>query len=267
MKIERLYPDRKSLEQADEIYREALYVLNMLYLEPPMERLQRLSCSDVIDYFMMSCVHTIVNILTENRLSFPSVFEYCRRETFENVNCDSMRFDNFYVNADYKHAALFGAIYYVLARQQKIDQCYIDYIEKTFTTDERLKAYFQPFKDAALKKLKEQEDSNKKGKEVKKSGKGLSPAQAGLFCEAWLDYHHCTYSNKKETIPPLASSLFGWTPSTMERYGSTYSQEDRDYVAGLFENSDSEFSDHVRHFGKKEAQINSPSGDTKKRKK
>ena len=265
MKITAYYLNRQGLEKAEEIYREALYVLNKLYMDPPTESLPRLSSTDVIDYYMMSCVHTIVNELTTKKLSFPSVFEFCRSATFKSANNDSMLFDNFYVNADYEQTALFGAVYYVLACQQETDQCYIDFIEKTFTKNERLKAYFQPFKDAALKKLKEQEDSKKKGK--KDENDKLTPAQAGLFCEALLDFHHCTYSNKKETISPLASSLFGWSHSTMERYGSSYTQEDRDYVAGLLGKTDSEFSKHVKSFGKKEAQINSPSGHIKNRKK
>ena len=249
MKIEKHYPDRKSLAQAEEPYKEALLVLNTLYMFPPKGGAKTLSTKDVVDYYVMSCVHTIVDMLTENVVSFPSIFNYCKRYAFVQASSDSMSFDNFYVNADYECAALFGAVYYVLARQQKVDQVYLDYIEQCVSTEERLKCYFLPFKDAAVKKNAEKDDISEKDKNGKV--KGLTTAQAGLFCESLLAYHRCTYSNKKETIAPLANSLFGWAPSTMERNVSSHTKDDREYVAKLFETIDPEFCSFVKNYGNK----------------
>lgn len=258
MKIEQHYPTRESLNRAEQPYNEALLVLNTLYMAPPAVGAKSLSTKDVIDFYIMSCVHTIVDTLTEFAVSFPSVFNNCRVKTFVKTTSDSMSFENFYVNADYEHTALFGAVYYVLARQQKIDQRYLDFIERSFTNSEHLKPYFMPFKEAAIRKNAEagQEETDRKDK-----SKGLTPAQAHLFCEAFLDYLHCTYSNKKETISPLASALFGWALSTMER-NTSYDGEDRKYVAKLFEKVAPEFSKHVRDFGNKRTN-EAKNGDSK----
>ena len=124
---------------AEDLYKEALLVLNKLYMLPPAAGERTLSTKDVIDYYTMSCVHTIVDMLTDGVLSFPSIFNYCKRNTYIQTVSDSMSFNNFYVNADYEHAALFGAVYYVLARQQTIDHEYLDYIEQIFTNNNKLK--------------------------------------------------------------------------------------------------------------------------------
>ena len=265
MKIEQHYPDQKSLANAEATYKEALLILNSLYMTPPTEEAKPLSTNDVVDYYMMSCVHTIVDMLTDGVMSFPSVFNDCKRKTYVKTSKDSMQFDKFYLNADYEHTALFGAVYYVLARQKIIPREYLDYIERVFTNDEKLKGYFLPFKDAAEKKNAEEDEPKKKGQkdEVKK----LTPEQAGLFCEALLTIRNCKYTNKKETIAPLASALFGWAPSTIERNGFSYTNEDRKYVAELFETLDSKFSSFVKNFGRKEAQISTTSGDSKNKKK
>ena len=72
MKIERHYPNRESLNQAEAPYNEALLVLNTLYMVSPVGGKGPLSTKDVIDFYVMSCVHTIVDMLTELAVSFPS---------------------------------------------------------------------------------------------------------------------------------------------------------------------------------------------------
>ena len=244
MKIESFYPDRKSLANIEEPYKGALDVLNILYMEAPPGG-KRLSYNDVIDCYVMSCVRTIAEKLTEEVNSFPSSFLKCKEWTYCNATRDRMDFNDFRVNADYEHVAIFGSVYYVLAIQGKVNQMYLNFIEKSFTSDTRLKGYFQPFKDAAEKKKSEQTNSPKKD-EVKK----LTPAQAGLFCEAFLSFHKRSYNNKKETIAPLASNLFGWAITTMER-NLTHTREDRNYVADLFKDCYPEFSSFIRDFDNK----------------
>ena len=159
-----------------------------------------------------------------------------------------MDFDDFHVNADYEQVAIFGAVYYVLTVQNRVNQRYLDFIEKTFTKETRLQGYFLPFKDAALKVMEEQSTSPQEGKKDKV--KRLSPAQASLFCEVLLSIRKCQYTNKKETIAPLASRLFGWTISTMKR-NLSYSNDDRKYVSELFKDSDPELSKYIEKFGNK----------------
>lgn len=247
MKIVNFYPDRESLKNMDETYKGAFDILNILYMEDPQGGIY-LESRDFIDYFVMSCVRTISEKLTEEVYSFPTVFKICKQKTFQNACSDKMDFDDFRVNADYEHATIFGAVYYVLTIQGNINQRYLDFIEKTFTKNNRLQRYFIPFKEAAVKVMEEEKFSSQKGKknEVKK----LTPAQAYLFCEALLSIRNCQYTNKKETIAPLASGMFGWAISTMER-NMSYTKEDRRYVAKLFEESDPEFSKLIENFGNK----------------
>lgn len=220
-------------------------------MRPPAPNMMKLDSNSVIDFYVMSCVHTVVDKLTDELFSFPSVFNNLYNNTYRNVANEGMSFDSFYVNATYEHAALFGAVYFVLALQQKVGKENLSYLEETFTKEDKLKAYFLPFKDAAEKKLAELLNSNKGKDDVKR----LTAAQAGLFCEVFLASRNCTYKNKKVTIPPLASSLFGWAISTMER-NLTYTNDDKNHVADIFKDIDPEFSKLVRNFEKKEIQIN-----------
>lgn len=244
MKINSFYPDRTSLNNIEEPYKGALGILNILYMEAPQGG-KCLSYKDVVDCYVMSCVRTIAEKLTEEEYSFPSVFLRCKEMTFWNASRDRMDFNDFRVNADYELAAIFGAVYYVLTIQGKVNQRYLDFMEKSFTSETRLEGYFQPFKDAAERMKAERVNPQKKDKV-----KSLTPAQAGLFCEAFLAIRKCSYTNKKETLAPLASSLFGWAINTMER-NLTYTKDDRNYVADLFKDCDSEFSSFVRDFGNK----------------
>lgn len=147
MKIEPYYQDRLRLTALEEPYKTVLEVLNTLYMEAP-EGGCVLGTNEVIDYFAMSCIRTIANSLTKNATSFPSILQRCKEYTYRHVTSGSMDFNNFYVNTYYEQTALFGGVYYVLAKQGQICQRYLDFLEKTFTKDEKLKGYFQPFKDA-----------------------------------------------------------------------------------------------------------------------
>ena len=147
MKVQPHYPNRAGLTALEEPYKTALEVLNTLYMEVP-EGGRVLGTNDVIDYVTMSCIRTIADDLTKKVTSFPSVMLSYKDSTYRRTSSDSMEFNNFYVNADYEQTALFGGVYYVLAKQGHINQTYLDFLEKTFTKEERLKGYFQPFKDA-----------------------------------------------------------------------------------------------------------------------
>ena len=132
---------------------------------------------------------------------------------------------------------------------KKIPQEYLDFIEREFTKNEQLKGYFLLFKEALKKRNAQDEELNK---DKKNETKKLTPSQAGLFCEALLNFHNCPYTNKKKTIAPLASRLFGWAVSTIERNGFAYMSEDRKYIAELFESADPDFSSFVKNYGNKQ---------------
>lgn len=249
MKIEKYYPNRESLATIEEPYKGALMVLNMLYTKERFNNTY-LSTKDVIDYYMMSCARHVAEKLTKEEYSFPSVFLQCKKQTFEKALNDNMDFNAFYVNADYEQAALFGAVYYVLTVQGQVNQQYLDYIETSFTSNDIMKYYFLPFKEAAQKAIDEQDKLKANSKD---EAKKLTAAQAGLFCEALLSKHEIQYSNKKLTIPPIASKLFGYAQGTMERHGFSYTKEDRDAVADIFKDVDPEFSKLIRNFGNRQA--------------
>ena len=249
MKIEKYYPDRKSLATIEEPYKGALMVLNMLYTKERFNNTY-LSTTEMIDYFVMSCARHVAEKLTKEEYSFPSVFQQCKGQTFINANNDRMDFNDLRVNRDYEQAALFGAVYYVLTIQGQVNQQYLDYIETSFTSNDNMKHYFLPFKEAAQKAIDEQDKLKANSKD---EAKKLTAAQAGLFCEALLNKHEIQYSNKKLTIPPIASKLFGYAQGTMERYGSSYTKVDRDAVADIFKDVDPVFSEFIRNFGNRQA--------------
>lgn len=249
MKIEQHYPDRKSLATIEEPYKGALMVLNMLYTKERFNNTY-LSTTEMIDYFVMSCARHVAEKLTKEKYSFPSVFQQCKSQTYTNACNDKMDFNDFRVNRNFEQAALFGAVYYVLTIQGEVNQQYLDYIETSFTSNDIMKYYFLPFKEAAQKAIDEQDKQKANSKDETKK---LTAAQAGLFCEALLSKHKIQYSNKKLTIPPIASKLFGYAQGTMERHGFSYSQEDRDAVADIFKNDDPEFSKLIRNFGNRQA--------------
>ena len=149
MKIEAYYLSRQELGKMEEPYRGALEVFNTLYMEAPQGG-KRLDSRYVIDCYVMSCVRTISEKLTKESYSFPSVINNCKELTIINTVNHKMDFNDFRVNADYEQTAIFGAVYYVLAKQGKVAKRYLDYMEKTFASDSRLKGYFQPFKDALI---------------------------------------------------------------------------------------------------------------------
>ncbi len=122
--------------------------MNILYMEEPAEGYKVLSCRDVIDYFVMSCVHTLVDEINAMPCSFPSIIGSWYRNTYRVSPNEGMSFNDFWVNERYEQIAIFGAVYYVLARQGRISQHYLDHIEKLVASDAKLKPYFQPFKDA-----------------------------------------------------------------------------------------------------------------------
>ena len=146
MKIEKHYQDRASLNQLEKPYDEVHQVLNDYYMSQP--GMPSLNCRELVDYYMMSCIRTIAEMLSNNVASFPSVLIRCRDKTYRKAYNDSMSFDNFYVNAHYEQSVIFGGVYYVLARQHSVSQKHLDYLEKEFTSNDELKAYFQPFKEA-----------------------------------------------------------------------------------------------------------------------
>lgn len=246
MKIERYYNNRESMAEMEEPYGDALAVLNMLYMKAPQGR-KCLISKDVIDYYVMSFVRTAVENLTKEQYSFPSVFMSCWRSTCKNSPHEKMEFDDFCVNADYEHVAIWGPVYYVLTVQGNIEQVYLDYMEREICKDSRLTVYFSPFKDAALKAKEKASDT----KEQK--AKGLTVQQATLFCMAFLAKNNCEYSNKKKTIAPMVSQLFGHAVGTVERYGFTPTGEDRKVVAQIFEETYPEFSRYVSTFDNKYA--------------
>lgn len=79
-----------------------------------------------------------------------------------------------------------------------------------------------------------------------KSRKGkFTTTQAALFCEAFLRFGKCSFTNKKETVPPIAGKMFGWELSSLER-NMVYNKKDKENVAKVFDEIYPEFSEFVR---------------------
>ena len=67
-----------------------------------------------------------------------------------NVNMKSMKFDNFWINQTYERAVIFGCVYYILSMDSDYPESSLKKIG-SLILDERDKAYFNVFKNAADK--------------------------------------------------------------------------------------------------------------------
>ena len=96
-----------------------------------------------------------------------------------------------------------------------------------------------------VKELQKQPD-DKPAEDSQKSRKGrFNTTQATLFCEAFLRFGKCSFTNKKETVAPIASKMFGWELSSLERH-MVYDKKDKENVAKVFDGIYPEFSEFVR---------------------
>lgn len=253
----------KDLQEIEEPYKSVAIILDRLYLKGPNDK-EALSYSSFLNTLALSCIRTIAEDLATHTVSFvhQSKKDWDRLLNPQRVFTND--FDRYSVPYNYYRGTIFGGVYYALAISELVDEELLGFLEAVVSEEASAVPYFNVFKDAAEKKKAESESQKQKAKkdEVKK----LSPAEAGLFCEAFLASRNITYSNKKETIAPLASALFGWAQLTMER-NLVYSNDEKNNVADIFKTIDPEFSILVRNFDKKEASTNTQSGDSKKGKK
>ena len=174
----------------------------------------------------------------------------------------------------YRYRHFLTSVYILLYYRHRDDEPYImvvfpqlksemgDFAAKTIIKEVVGKMLEEDAKLRSLEENKNAEDEDIREKGKKNEVKRLTPAHAGLFCEALLDYHNCKYTNKKQSIAPLASSMFGWAITTMERNVSSYTPEDREYVANLFKELNPDFSSFVKNYGNKRANL-TPQGDSK----
>lgn len=260
IKVTPYYQSDKDIQEVEEPYKAVAIIIDKLYLKGPHDN-DALSYSSFLNTYALSCIRTIAEDLATHTVSFVNQSKRDWARLLNPQRAFTNDFERYSVPNNSYRGTIFGGAYYALAISESVDEELLGLLEAVVSVEANAVPYFNVFKDAAEKKKAESESPKQKGK--KDEAEKLSPAQAGLFCEAFLSIRECTYTNKKETIAPLASSLFGWKQSTMERNGFSYTKEDREYVAQLFKDVDSKFSDFIKEFGNKT--INSDdSGKTKK---
>ena len=263
IKVIPYYRYDKDIQEIGEPYKAIAIIIDRLYLKGPHDN-DALSYSSFLNIYALSCIRTIAEDLAKHTVSFVNQSKKDWTNLLNLQRTFTNDFDRYSVPNNSYRGTIFGGVYYALAISESVDEELLGLLEAVVSVEASAVPYFNVFKDAVEKKKTESGSPKQKGKkdEVKK----LSAAEAGLFCEVFLASRNITYSNKKETIAPLASALFGWASSTMER-NLVYSNDDKNNVADIFKGIDPKYSEQVRNFDKKEAAITTPSGDSEKGKK
>ena len=249
------YKDTTALKEIEEPYKTALAILEELYVEVP-EGKEHLNYKNFPDYLAINAVRQICELVKENPLPYISIISSFRDILFQRGWSRQNKFDGFRVGYPYEATAILGGAYYVLAVNDTLNEKQLEKVEIIATWEKKAEylPYFKVFKEAVANFMAQKPQSENTKKE-----KGFSPSQAGLFCEALLAFHNCSITNKKKAIGSLASAMFGWAESTMERQGCSGGKEERNYVADVFKDYNAEFSDYIRSFGNKR----STAGDSK----
>ena len=249
------YKDTTALKEIEEPYKTALTILEELYVEVPEEK-EHLNYISFPDYLAINAVRQICEHVKENPLPYISIISSFRDRLYQVGNSRLNKFEGFRVGKNCEATVILGGVYYVLAVNGTLNEKQLEKVEIIATWEKKAEylPYFKVFKEAVANFMAQKPQS-----EDTKKAKGFSPSQAGLFCEALLSFHNCSITNKKKAIGSLASDMFGWAESTIERQVCSGGREERNYVADVFKDYDAEFSDYIRSFGNK----NPTAGDSK----
>lgn len=262
MELEEFNKEYASIRDIKEPYRSVLRILEDFYSEGP-QGCEKLSF-DFSDYYAMIAVANICDTMILNPLVYIQVLKNaCGFYSPHTQRMNSL--DNFSVPFSKEMVCILSGVYYVMAMEEHLDDHQLMRTEQFIVGRYPKDApYFYVFKNAAEEYKKTHAEEKK---EIEKNDdKRLTPIQSSLFCEALLDYLDYHYTNKKETISPMASKMFGWRVSTIEkRVHEGYTQEDRDYVADIFKGTALE--EKIRNAGKKEVKVNPPKREPKSEKK
>lgn len=241
------YKDTTALREIEEPYKTALAILEELYLEVPDGK-EHLNYKDLPDYLAINAVRHISELVKENPLPYISIISSFRDRLFQRGYSRQNKLDAFRVGYSHEATAILGGAYYVLAVNGTLNENQLEKVEIIATWEKKAEylPYFKVFKEEVTNSMAQKPQS-----EDTKKAKGFSPSQAGLFCEALLSYHNCSITNKKKAIGSLASDMFGWAESTIERQVCSGGREERNYVADVFQNYDAKFSEFIRSFGNK----------------
>ncbi len=152
--VDSYYSNTHSLNNIEESFREMLELLEDLYLRGPVEGAATLSYIRFCDYCVVSAVMTISKKLKENQVSFATTLLSYFRNVYVESPSKSLEYRSFYINRTYERAVIFGCVYYILSLDNDFPKRHLSKIEGLI--DEKDKPYFNVFKDAADKKMKQE---------------------------------------------------------------------------------------------------------------
>lgn len=148
--VKNFFQDMQSLNTIDERYREMMDLLGNLYFEGPIEGAPKLNYMSLKENYVVSAAMTICDALKKNMVSaVPTLMDYFDNILL-NLNTKSMQFNNFWINQTYERAVIFGCVYYILSMDSDYPESSLKKIG-SLIHDERDKAYFNVFKNAADK--------------------------------------------------------------------------------------------------------------------
>ena len=165
IQIKPFFQSMPSLCTIDERYREMMDLLGDLYFEGPSADAPNLNYKILKEFCVVSAAMTICDALKKNIVTaVPTLMDFFDR-IYVNTDGKSMQFDNFWINKTYERAVIFGCVYYILSMDGDCPESTLKKIG-SLIKEERDKAYFNVFKDAADRTREQKKLENVQGTDV-----------------------------------------------------------------------------------------------------
>lgn len=148
LKIQAFYYTQADLQKADEPYKSVASILDRLYLKGPSGK-KSLS-QGFKDVKAVSCIRDIAEDLTKNQVTFVNRMKTLWSSLLHPQKQFGDSFDNYAVPYEYYQGTIFGGVYYVLAKQKKVDDEHLDLMESFMSSYPEAQPYFNVFKTALI---------------------------------------------------------------------------------------------------------------------
>lgn len=148
LKIQAFYYTQADLQKADEPYKSVASILDRLYLKGPSGK--KYLSQGFKDVKAVSCIRDIAEDLTKNQVTFVNRMKTLWSSLLHPQKQFGDSFDNYAVPYEYYQGTIFGGVYYVLAKQKKVDDEHLDLMESFMSSYPEAQPYFNVFKTALI---------------------------------------------------------------------------------------------------------------------
>ncbi len=246
IKIESYYNELNELNEAEEPFRSVATMIDRMGANKEKD-LEPLSM-EFSPTLAVNCIKTIAERLTQNKVSFVRQIRSLWHDLCNIRSMSANKCESYAVSHVRYLGVIFGGVYFVLAYQKSVDEELLALLDSIVSEHSGALPYYNKMKSGSQH---EATTTTVDAELSTKRGERFTTAQTMLFCEAFLRFNNCHIANKKETIPPIASRMFGWRLGSLERNTYSYSKEDKKVVAELFRKAHPDFADFVENMDNK----------------